>query len=128
MPAYGGTWQRALQAAESAGRLLDELGIQTTRQVDVFSICEQLGLWLAFMPLDNLLGAFVPEGTGGVLITERRPITVQRYTAAHELGHWRLDHGHDLALDGTDHVFGANPPERERLAQVFAAACSCRPP
>jgi hypothetical protein len=122
MPAHGGAWQRALQAAESAGRLLDELGVPATRQVDVFSICEQLGLWLAFMPLDNLLGAFVPEGVGGVMITERRPITVQRYTAAHELGHWRLDHGHDLALDGEEHVFGATPSERERLAQVFAAS------
>jgi hypothetical protein len=71
--------------------------------------------------MDGLLGAFVPEGSGGVLITDRRPITVQRYTAAHELGHWRLEHGHGLALDGEEHVFGATPVERERLAQVFAA-------
>ncbi len=122
MPAHGNAWQRSLQAAESAGRLLDELGVSATRQVDVFSICERLGLWLAFMPMDSLLGAFVPEGAGGVLITEQRPITVQRYTAAHELGHWRLDHGHGLALDGEEHVFGATQPERERLAQVFAAS------
>jgi len=71
-------------------------------------MCEDLDLWLAFLPMDGLLGAFVPEGTGGVLITDRRPITVQRYTAAHELGHWRLEHGHGLALDGEEHVFGAN--------------------
>jgi Zn-dependent peptidase ImmA (M78 family) len=111
-----------MQAAESAGRLLDELGIEITRQIDVFSICEELGLWLAFMPMDGLLGAFVPEGTGGVLITEKRPIPVQRYTAAHELGHWRLEHGHGLALDGEEHVFGTTQAERERLAQVFAAS------
>lgn len=121
MPPSGNAWQRSLQAAESAGRLLDELGIDPTRQVDVFSMCEDLGLWLTFMPLDGLLGAFVPEGSGGVLITDRRPITVQRYTAAHELGHWRLEHGHGLALDGEEHVFGATAVERERLAQVFAA-------
>ena len=42
-----------------------------------------------------------------MLITDRRPITVQRYTAAHELGHWQLEHGHGLALDGEEHVFGA---------------------
>lgn len=121
MPPNGNAWQRSLQAAESAGRLLDEVGADATRQVDVFSMCADLGLWLAFMPLDGLLGAFVPEGTGGVLITDRRPITVQRYTAAHELGHWRLEHGHGLALDGEEHVFGSTPQERERLAQVFAA-------
>src|SRR5450432_762539 len=122
------SWQRSLQAADSAGRLLDQLGVDTTRQVDVFSMCEDLGLWLTFMPMDGLLGAFVPEGIGGVLITDQRPITVQRYTAAHELGHWRLEHGHGLALDSDEHVFGATPLERERLAQVFAASLLMPPP
>ena len=128
MTSTGNTWQRSLQAAESAGRLLAELNVDATRQIDVFSMCEDLGLWLTFMPMDGLLGAFVPEGVGGVLITDRRPITVQRYTAAHELGHWRLEHGHGLALDGEEHVFGANPGERERLAQVFAASLLMPPP
>ena len=128
MPANGNAWQRSLQAAESAGRLLDEVGVDQTRQIDVFSMCEDLDLWLAFLPMDGLLGAFVPEGTGGVLITDRRPITVQRYTAAHELGHWRLEHGHGLALDGEEHVFGTNPAERERLAQMFAANLLMPPP
>lgn len=128
MAAHGNAWQHSLQAAESAGRLLDELSLDQTRQVDVFSMCEDLGLWLAFFPMDGLLGAFVPEGSGGVLITDRRPITVQRYTAAHELGHWRLEHGHGVALDGEEHVFGASPVERERLAQMFAANLLMPPP
>lgn len=128
MASPGNGWQRSLQAADSAGRLLAELNVDATRQVDVFSMCEDLGLWLTFMPMDGLLGAFVPEGAGGVLITDQRPITVQRYTAAHELGHWRLEHGHGLALDGEEHVFGANPIERERLAQVFAASLLMPPP
>ena len=128
MPPSGRSWQRSLQAADSAGRLLDELSVDTTRQVDVFSMCEDLGLWLTFMPMDGLLGAFIPEGAGGVLITDRRPVTVQRYTAAHELGHWRLEHGHGLALDGDEHVFGATRLERERLAQVFAASLLMPPP
>lgn len=128
MPSNGTAWQRSLQAAESAGRLLAELNVDASRQVDVFSMCEDLGLWLTFLPMDGLLGAFVPEGAGGVLITDRRPITVQRYTAAHELGHWRLEHGHGLALDGEEHVFGASPSERERLAQVFAASLLMPPP
>ncbi|MCA1701875.1 MAG: ImmA/IrrE family metallo-endopeptidase [Actinobacteria bacterium] len=128
MAPQGGRWQRRIQAAESAGRLLDELSVDQIQQIDVFGICEDLGLWLAFLPLDNLLGAFVPEGVGGVLVTTQRPIPIQRYTAAHELGHWRLDHGHGLALDGEEHVLGATPVEREQLAQVFAGSLLMPPP
>lgn len=128
MAPQGGRWQRRIQAAESAGRLLDELAIDQTEQIDVFDICEDLGLWLAFLPLDNLLGAFIPEGVGGVLVTTQRPIPIQRYTAAHEIGHWRLDHGHGLALDGEEHVLGATPLEREQLAQVFAGNLLMPPP
>jgi len=128
MAPQGGRWQRRIQAAESAGRLLDELSIDQSEQIDVFAICEDLGLWLAFLPMDNLLGAFVPEGVGGVLVTTQRPIPIQRYTAAHEIGHWRLDHGHGLALDGVEHVLGNTPVEREQLAQVFAGNLLMPPP
>lgn len=128
MAPQGGRWQRRIQAAESAGRLLDELSVDQTEQIDVFGMCEDLGLWLAFLPMDNLLGAFVPEGVGGVLVTTQRPIPLQRYTAAHEIGHWRLDHGHGLALDGEEHVLGDTPVEREQLAQVFAGNLLMPPP
>jgi Zn-dependent peptidase ImmA (M78 family)/predicted secreted protein len=111
-------WRRRIEAAEAAISLLDEAGIDQTRQIDVFGLCERLGLWLAFVPLDNALGAFVPTGSGGVLITTNRPLTVQRYTVAHELGHWRLDHG--VVTDRQEQIFGAPPAEQERLAQIFA--------
>lgn len=128
MAPQGERWQRRIQAAESASRLLDELSVDQTAQIDVFGMCEDLGLWLAFLPMDNLLGAFVPEGVGGVLVTTQRPIPLQRYTAAHEIGHWRLDHGHGLALDGEEHVVGDTPVEREQLAQVFAGNLLMPPP
>lgn len=128
MAGQGGSWQRRIQAAESAGRLLDELAIDQSEQIDVFGMCEDLGLWLAFLPMDNLLGAYVPEGAGGVLVTTQRPIPIQRYTAAHEIGHWRLDHGHGVALDGEEHVLGATSVEREQLAQVFAGQLLMPPP
>lgn len=126
MPSGSTPWQRRLGAAESANRLLVETGVSQTQQIDVFAMCEQLGLWLAFFPLDGILGAFLPEGVGGVLITTQRPVTVQRYTAAHELGHWRLDHGY--GVDGEDQVLGTSPAESEQLAQVFAASLLMPPP
>ena len=119
---------RRLAAASSASRLLSEAGVDQTRQVDVFGLIESLGLWLAFFPLDGLLGAYLPEGTGGILITTERSTPIQRYTAAHELGHWRLDGGHDAALDTESDVLGRTTLERETLAQVFAGALLMPPP
>lgn len=118
MPTATPGWRRRLAAAEAALGLLDEHNIDQTQRIDVFGLCEDLNLWLAFLPLDNVLGAFVPQGTGGVLITTKRPLTVQRYTAAHELGHWRMDHG--PTADEHDAVFGTTHGEREQLAQIFA--------
>ena len=119
---------RRLMAASSANRLLNEAGVDQARQVDVFGLIERLGLWLAFFPLDGLLGAYLPEGTGGILITTERSTPIQRYTAAHELGHWRLDGGHDAALDTESDVLGRTDIEQETLAQVFAGALLMPPP
>ena len=115
-------------AASSANRLLNEAGVDQTRQVDVFGLIEGFDLWLAFFPLDGLLGAYLPEGTGGILVTTERSTPIQRYTAAHELGHWRLDGGHDAVLDTEADVLGRTDIERETLAQVFAGALLMPPP
>lgn len=123
-----GPKERRLQAAESANRLLMEAGIDQSRRVDVFGLCEQLGLWLAFLPLDNLLGSYLPEGSGGALITTQRPVSIQRYTAAHELGHWRLHHDRGPILDNDEQVLGHTQDESEQLAQIFAAALLMPPP
>lgn len=113
-------WSRRLEAADAALDLLSDVGVDQHRQIDVFDICEQVGLWLAFAPLDSLLGAYVPQGSGGIMITTRRPLTVQRYTAAHELGHWRLRHG--VVADTHDQIFRPASMEQERLAQIFAGS------
>jgi len=117
-----GARRRALQAAQAT---LDELHIDTSSPVDVFDALDRLGLEVTFMRLDNLLGAILPDG--GVLLTTERPTSVQRYTAAHEIGHWVLDRD-ALALDGDIEINGNSPVERERLAQLFAAYFLMPPP
>lgn len=62
-------------------------------RVDVFDAIARAGAVLMFKPLDPLLGAYMKQGNAkGVIITTRRPIGIQRFTAAHELGHMTLDH------------------------------------
>ncbi len=55
--------------------------------VDVFAAVQSLDLPLLLRPLQGLLGAYLSEPTPGVLITTQRPMSIQRFTAAHELGH-----------------------------------------
>ena len=55
-----------------------------------------------FRPLDGLLGACIDRQ--GVIISTNRPLAVQRFTGAHELGHLVMNH--ELSLDGDEILAG----------------------
>jgi hypothetical protein len=81
----------------AAARLHLQLGTKEKMQghggsVDVFDASFAISLPLLLRPLKGLLGAYLPEPTPGVLVTTERPLSIQRFTAAHELGHYRLEH------------------------------------
>ncbi len=61
-------------------------------RVDVFGAIARLNATLMFQPLDKLLGAYLPGEELGILITTKRPLPVQRFTGAHELGHLYMRH------------------------------------
>lgn len=115
--------RHALQAADE---LLNDLDIDQEEPVDVFDIVNRLGLWLVFNRLDSLLGATLPNGTGGIMLTTQRGPSVQRYTAAHEIGHWILDFN-EPAFDSDDDIFYPTAG-REQLAQLFAGQLLMPPP
>jgi Zn-dependent peptidase ImmA (M78 family) len=80
-----------------ATRLHHELGTRERMQrhgggIDVFGATHTLGLPLLLRPLQGLLGAYIPTPIPGVLVTTERPLSIQRFTAAHELGHFKLEH------------------------------------
>ena len=65
--------------------------------IDVFGAALREKLPLVLRPLGGLLGAYIPDPIPGVLVTTRRPLSIQRFTAAHELGHFRNGSNSDLA-------------------------------
>ncbi len=86
-----------LRAAQAADRLHKEFDTKTYTdgdegRVNVFDMMAKRDLPVMFRPLDKLLGAYLKEGSPGVIITTQRQLPVQRFTAAHELGHAVLDH------------------------------------
>jgi Zn-dependent peptidase ImmA (M78 family) len=92
-----------LGATLEAERLHKELKTQEklsqlSSSVDVFGAIVHLDIRLLFKHLDGLLGAYVPTPVrNGILVTTERQLAVQRFTAAHELGHAYLKH--DVSLD-----------------------------
>jgi Zn-dependent peptidase ImmA (M78 family) len=98
-------------ATMAAARLHRNLGTedrvtQEGGRVDVFEAAVRLEVPLLFRPLEGLLGAFLNDPIPGVLVTTRRPLSVQRLTAAHELGHQQL--GHKPSLDD-ESILGRSP-------------------
>ncbi len=116
-----------VDALVAAAETLDALAIDQSAVIDPFAAIDRLGLILCITKLDNLLGAVVPQGDGGVLITSERSPAIQRYTAAHEIGHWIL-HEHHLQMDGETEVLGQPSSEMEREAQLFAGYFLMPPP
>jgi len=86
-------------AAEKIHRLLEvrERFTSTHERVDVFDALAWLDVRVVFKPLDGLLGAYIRGAQPGVMIGTKRPLSVQRFTAAHELGHAVL--AHEPSLD-----------------------------
>ena len=113
------TGSRRADAYVAAAETLDALQIDQSYVIDPFAAIDQLGLTLSIAKLDNLLGAVVPSGDGGVLVTSERSPAIQRYTAAHEIGHWILHEDH-LQMDGETEVLGRPSNQIEREAQLFA--------
>jgi Zn-dependent peptidase ImmA (M78 family)/predicted secreted protein len=108
-----------------AQECLDELDLDQSRPVDVVQALSRLDLTTAVVDLGDVLGVVVPQG--GVLLSSQRGQTVQRYTAAHEIGHWVMHREH-LVIDLADDVIGDPTSLRERQAQLFASYFLMPPP
>jgi predicted secreted protein len=120
------TWADAhARAAVMASELHAELGIQLDRPVDVFAAIDQLGVVLAFAPLDRVSGVYVPAGnSSGILLHQGHPRTRQRYTAGHELGHHVFRHAatQDLDLESALRREDVDRwPDHEKEAEAFGA-------
>ena len=120
------------KATLEVARLQRDLGIRAKAtkehgRIDVFDALARLELPLIFKPLDGLLGAYLHDPSPGVLVTTKRPLSVQRFTAAHELAHHHLRHQPSLddesILRRAPFFSTANGQDVQELeANAFAAA------
>ena len=110
------------EGARAAQREHLRLETPLDRQVDIFRIIERAGIWLMFQPLPRVFGFYKRENdAAGIIINSSHPASLQRYTAAHEYGHYVLQHSDSIDLE--DNITGVPSlvDEQEAAAQAFAA-------
>ncbi|HEY1348833.1 MAG TPA: ImmA/IrrE family metallo-endopeptidase [Ktedonobacteraceae bacterium] len=109
------------QAMHTAAREHVSLSTDLTKRIDIFSILRQKKLWVMFQSLD-LYGAYLQaKGGHGILLNSKHPPQLQRFTAAHEYGHFVMGHG--SRFDTEEQIQPSRPgyDTQEIAAQTFAA-------
>lgn len=121
MTTYRERHEARLRGSSEATREWMHLGLDAERPVDVFRVIEEKQVWLLFEPLDHLYGFFQREdGAAGIVLHNGHPLSLQRFTAAHEYGHYAL--GHEFSQDSSHELYSASDvPLQEIEAQAFAA-------
>jgi Zn-dependent peptidase ImmA (M78 family) len=112
---------KGARAAEKLHRVLEVRPrvMATHERVDVFDALAWLDVRVVFKPLDGLLGAYIRGIQPGVMISTKRPLSVQRFTAAHELGHAVL--AHEPSLDSPNVLRRAASSKKAPKIEGFAS-------
>jgi Zn-dependent peptidase ImmA (M78 family) len=102
----------------------EELEIEGFDRIDVFEAIVASGLKLMFRPLKGVAGFYEPargRADAGVLINAGHPLALQRYSAAHELGHHLFGHGRQVDRDGEPLRGRPTTTPEEQRAEAFAS-------
>jgi len=103
--------------------LLQTLGITDPRDIDLEAIAFDQGAIVNHGPLDGCEARIVGYGSRAIItIDDRKPRTRQRFSTAHELGHWKYHHGRSLVCRPDELADrGSNSLDPERVADFYAA-------
>src|SRR5665647_1381874 len=106
-----------LRALQAANDVLEALAIDQGERVDIYDALDKCGLFLTFDSLQGVLGVSLPK-LGGVMVTTQRRNAIQRFTAAHELGHCILHSNELMIIDDEALILHASLVDQERQAQL----------
>ncbi|MCI0599895.1 MAG: ImmA/IrrE family metallo-endopeptidase [Beijerinckiaceae bacterium] len=102
-------------------RLLQELGVIEPKEIDLEAIAHYRGACVKFRPLDGCEARIIGLGDKAIItINDRSPYRRQRFSIAHELGHWHHHRGKHLVCRAED-FRPRDPTSPERIADMYAA-------
>ena len=112
-----------MTALRPAERMLAALGIENPDQIDLEAIAWTSGAAVKYRPLDQCEAMIVGTGRRAIITVNSNAIaTRQRFSLAHEIGHWHLHRGRILVCGASDienPAHGALDPENQ--ADQFAS-------
>ena len=108
---------------KSPGKILQELGIAEPSEIFIEAIAQHCGATIVYEPIKGSEARILGYGDRAIItVNKDSRLPRQRFSAAHELGHWMCDRG-KIAFSCVEAVFRTeweddNP---ERRANRFAA-------
>ena len=107
---------------EKANETLTAFGAKTT-PVPIEEIASKLGIKISRGPSKDFSGILIrKDGTALIGVNSSEAAVRQRFTIAHELGHYYLHPKKDTFIDYRDNKKEMDHSPREREADMFAAA------
>lgn len=92
-----------MNAVRPAERILISLGIERPDQIDLEAIAWEKGAFVKYRPLDRCEARIVGAKSRAIISVNSRSIpTRQRFSLAHEIGHWHHHRGRILICSGAD--------------------------
>lgn len=108
-------------ALSIAERILQDLGVTEPQEIDLEAIAHHMNARVRIRPLDGCEARIVGLGDRAVItINERSGWPRQRFSIAHELGHWHHHKGQRLTCRADDYR-PRDEASPERIADGFAS-------
>ncbi|MHB8742705.1 MAG: ImmA/IrrE family metallo-endopeptidase [Sulfuricaulis sp.] len=108
-----------------AERLLVDLGISQPHEIDIEAIAFAQGLKVVYRPLDRCDALIMGDGKRGIItVNSVCAPERQRFSIAHELGHWYFDRNKVSMCAAGDIERGdrrSGPADAERIADRFGS-------
>ena len=112
-----------MSAVTAAERLLIRLGVSSAQDIDLDAIAWHLGAAVKYRHMDTADGTIVGSPKRAIIAINSSTIPArQRFSLAHELGHWHQHRGQVLFCGPGDiGNFLGGPLDPERQADTFAS-------
>ena len=106
-----------------AEELLKDLGVNAASDIDIEAIAYHVGAIVKYRPLNGCEGRIIGANDRAVITVNCQTIPArQRFSVAHELGHWNYHRGRSLmCLSGDINNPKKGPSNPERVADSYAA-------